>query len=55
MQNPPSHGRPNGQHSGAERVEIDDTIVVQTRVVESIAQPGEQREFEVVGIVEDSD
>ena len=55
MQHPPSHGTPNGRRSGAERVEIEDTVVVETRISKTVAQPTEQREFEVVGIVEDAD
>ncbi|HLW37297.1 MAG TPA: hypothetical protein VKR99_02590 [Candidatus Eremiobacteraceae bacterium] len=45
----------NGRRQEAERVEIEDTIVVETDAAEQADASAEQREFEVVGIVEDAD
>ena len=46
----------NGRHQDAERVELEDTIIVETEAAgEQSASAQDQREFEVVGIVEDAD
>ena len=45
----------NGRRHEAERVEIEDTIVVESNAAEPSAGGAQrQREFEVVGIVEDA-
>ncbi|MDQ6766486.1 MAG: hypothetical protein M3Z41_01540 [Candidatus Eremiobacteraeota bacterium] len=48
------HGH-NGRSASPDRVEISDTIVVERRSPELAAGPIDEQEFEVVGIVEDSD
>lgn len=45
----------NGQDARATRIELQDRIVVETRPESPAEAPIEQFEFEVVGIVEDSD
>src|SRR5579872_645096 len=45
----------DGRRLDAERVELDDTIVVESLSLSASAPSGQQREFEVVGIVEDAD
>lgn len=46
---------PNGRLVGPERVEISDTIVVERAFSEAPTTITDEQEFEVVGIVEDSD
>src|ERR1700730_8212257 len=46
----------NGRHQEAERVEAEHGIIVETEAAgEQSASAQDQREFEVVGIVEDAD
>jgi hypothetical protein len=45
----------NGHELRATRIELQDRIIVETRPESSAEAPAEQFEFEVVGIVEDSD
>jgi hypothetical protein len=46
---------PNGRLVGPERVEIADTIVVERALSDAPTIITDEQEFEVVGIVEDSD
>ncbi len=46
---------PNGRLVGPDRVEIADTIVVERALSETPTTITDEQEFEVVGIVEDSD
>lgn len=56
MQNERFHNVHNGRPVGPELVELADTIVVERQSVETTAAGHKaEQEFEVVGIVEDSD
>jgi len=45
----------NGRHASPDRVEISDTIVIETRSPGVSSGATDEQEFEVVAIVEDSD
>lgn len=55
MEDEHTHHAHNGRPASPERVEIADTIVVERRTTEMTSGATDEQEYEVVGIVEDSD